>query len=149
MLFFVKRPDELDTDLDKWLYTLKHLTEFKTRPKYLSRPQFDQLFNIAKYTNLSKEEQDMYNTSLKYKWDNKNVRDYAEEKGREEGLAKGIQEGIEKGLEQGREQGIEIGEAKGRYEEALEIAREMKKNAFPTEIISKVTKLSSDKIEAL
>jgi hypothetical protein len=42
---------------------------------------FDQLFDLARYANLTKEERDMYNASLKYKWDNKNVRDYAAKKG--------------------------------------------------------------------
>ncbi|MET4547762.1 putative transposase/invertase (TIGR01784 family) [Pedobacter africanus] len=77
MLNFVKRPTELYTELDKWLYAFKHLTEFKERPEYLSGPEFDQFFNLAKYANLTAEERAMYNRSLKYKWDNKNVMDYA------------------------------------------------------------------------
>ncbi|ACU03288.1 Rpn family recombination-promoting nuclease/putative transposase [Pedobacter heparinus] len=79
MLNFVKKPHELHTELDKWLYALKHLTEFKQRPAYLSGPEFDQFFALAKYANLTKEERDMYNTSLKQKWDSKNVLDYAVE----------------------------------------------------------------------
>jgi flagellar biosynthesis/type III secretory pathway protein FliH len=39
----------------------------------------------------------MYNASLKYKWDNKNVRDYAAEQGREEGLKQGIEQGLKQG----------------------------------------------------
>lgn len=77
MLNFVKKPEELYTELDKWIYAFKHLTEFKKRPEYLSGPEFDQFFNLAKYANLTAEEREMYNRSLKYKWDNKNVMDYA------------------------------------------------------------------------
>ncbi|MCO5945598.1 PD-(D/E)XK nuclease family transposase [Mucilaginibacter sp. RT5R15] len=46
-------------------------------PVYLRKPIFEKLFNIAEYTNLTKEERNMYDSSLKYKWDNKNVLDTA------------------------------------------------------------------------
>ena len=39
-------------------------------PVYLRKPIFEKLFQIAEYTNLTKEEQAMYDSSLKYKWDN-------------------------------------------------------------------------------
>jgi len=45
----------------------------------------------------------MYDSSLKYKWDNKNVLDYA------------VQEGFEKGIEQGE------------HKKALDVARAFKK----------------------
>ena len=48
----------------------------------------------------------MYDSSLKYKWGNKNVLDYAKEEG--------IQEGIEK----------------GKLEEAMEIALNLKENGI-------------------
>ena len=67
----------------------------------------------------------MYDSSLKYKWDNKNVVDYAR------------QEGIEKGIE------------KGKHEEAITIAKEMKKDGLPLVQISKFTKLSIEEIEKL
>jgi hypothetical protein len=79
MLSFVKSPAELKSDLDKWLYGLKHLTEFPERPDYLSGSEFDPLFDLAEYANLNEEERNMYNQSLKRKWDNENVMDYAVE----------------------------------------------------------------------
>lgn len=125
---FVKKPKDLDTDLDKWVYALKHLTEFKTRPDYLSGPEFDQLFNLAKYANLTKEERVMYNASLKRKWDNKNVMDYAvktaEQRGREEERAKAERE---------KEQ----------------MARQMLSENEPLDKIARYTKLSIDEIKAL
>lgn len=75
----------------------------------------------------------MYDSSLKYKWDNKNVLDYA------------LKEGMEKGIAQGIEQGIEQGE----YKKSLDIAREMKKDGLPPAQISKFTKLSIEEIEKL
>ncbi|WEK19689.1 MAG: Rpn family recombination-promoting nuclease/putative transposase [Candidatus Pedobacter colombiensis] len=125
MLNFVKKQDELVTELDKWLYALKHLTEFDIRPEYLSGPEFDQLFNLAKYANLTKGERDMYNASLKYKWDNKNVLDYAVETAEAKGITKGKQEKV------------------------VEMARKMKGFNEPVEKISVYTELSIEEIEAL
>ncbi|HEY9196731.1 MAG TPA: hypothetical protein VIM77_10715 [Mucilaginibacter sp.] len=67
----------------------------------------------------------MYDSSLKYKWDNKNVLDYA------------VSTAEAKGIE------------KGRYEEALAIAREMKKDGIPFVQIVKFTRLSIEEIEKL
>lgn len=71
----------------------------------------------------------MYNASLKRKWDNKNVLDYA----------------VKKGLEQGIEQGIEQGE----HKKAIEMALEMLADNEPIEKIIKYTKLSLAEIRAL
>jgi predicted transposase/invertase (TIGR01784 family) len=74
---FVKIVTDLDTDLDKWLYVLKNMSSMDKIPVYLRKPIFEKLFNIAEYTNLTKEEKTMYDSSMKHKWDNKNVLDYA------------------------------------------------------------------------
>jgi predicted transposase/invertase (TIGR01784 family) len=121
MLNFVKKPEELYTELDKWLFAFKHLTEFKKRPEYLSGPEFDQFFNLAKYANLTAEEREMYNRSLKYKWDNKNVMDYA----------------------------VAQAELKAERKKAIEIARKLKKEGLAIELIAKATDLSVEEIEAL
>ena len=56
-----------------------------------------------------------------------------------------LEEGEERGIKKGIEQGLEL----GRHEEALEIAREMKKDQFPIEQIKKLTKLSINEIKSL
>jgi predicted transposase/invertase (TIGR01784 family) len=94
-------------------------------PIYLRKPIFEKLFSIAAYTNLTKEEKTMYDSSLKYKWDNKNVLDYA------------VKEGIEKGI------------AEGEHKKAIAIAQEMKKENIPVIQIAKFTKLSVEEIEDL
>ena len=81
---FVKTDTELETDLDRWLHVLKNMSQWDKIPVYLRKPIFEKLFSIAEYTNLTKEEKTMYDSSLKHKWDNKNVLDYA------------VKEGIEK-----------------------------------------------------
>lgn len=128
-----KEPHQLYTELDKWIYALKHLTEFEQRPEYLCGPEFDQLFNLAEYANLTIEERAMYNASLKYKWDNKNVRDYEVSKGREEGRAEGLEEGT----------------ARGEHKKAKEMAIKLQAKNVLVDEIAELTGLSIEEIEAL
>jgi len=74
---FVKLDSELETDLDRWLFVLNNMSSMDKLPAYLRKPVFEKLFNIAEYSNLTKEEKMLYDSSLKQKWDNKNVLDYA------------------------------------------------------------------------
>jgi predicted transposase/invertase (TIGR01784 family) len=76
---FVKEETELETDLDKWLFLLKNISRLDKIPVYFRKSIFEKLFSIAEYTNLTKEEKAMYDSSMKYKWDNQNVLDYAVE----------------------------------------------------------------------
>jgi predicted transposase/invertase (TIGR01784 family) len=126
---FDKAEDDLETDLDKWLYVFRNMSLMDKIPAYLRKPIFEKLFSIAEYTNLTKEERTMYDESLKRKWDNKNVMDYAVSTAEERGLAKGLEE--------------------GEHKKALEIALEMKKEGMPLAQIAKFTKLSVEEIEAL
>jgi predicted transposase/invertase (TIGR01784 family) len=142
---FVKEDTELETDLDKWLYILKNMSRMDKIPMYLRKPIFEKLFSIAEYTNLTKEEKTMYDSSMKYKWDNKNVLDYALKEGMEKGMEQGMEKGIEKGMKKGLKKGIE----KGKFEKAVAIAREMKKDGLPLIQISKFTELSIEEIEKL
>jgi predicted transposase/invertase (TIGR01784 family) len=130
---FVKKDCELNTDLDRWLFVLKNLSQMDKIPVYLRKPIFEKLFSIAEYTNLTKEEKTMYDRSLKYKWDNQNVRDYAVKKGLEQGLQQGLQQGIEK----------------GRHEEAMAIARKLKQMGLNADVIAKAAGLSVAEIEKI
>lgn len=134
---FVKRETELETGLDKWLFVLKNMGRMDKIPAYLRKPIFEKLFNIAEYTNLTKEEKAMYDSSMKYKWDNKNVRDYARKEGLETGIKQGIEQGIGRGIEQGE------------HKKALHIAYEMKKDGMPLPQICKFTGLTPEEVENL
>jgi len=146
---FVKTEEELETDLDRWLYLLKHMSHLKETPAFLDKHVFQKVFNIAEVSNLTKEEKEMYDSSLKAQWDYDNSIAYAKEKaaaqGFEEGFDRGITQGIEKGIERGIEQGIE----KGRHDNALHIAREMKQENIPHAQIAKFTRLQVAEIESL
>jgi conserved hypothetical protein (putative transposase or invertase) len=122
---FVKTEAELDNDLDKWLYVLKNMSSMDKIPVYLRKPIFEKLFNIAEYSNLTKEEKTMYDTSLKRKWDNKAVLDYA------------VNEAVKEATKEAE------------HNKAVDIAREMKQDGIPIEQIAKFTKLSVQEIEKI
>src|SRR5690606_36277993 len=85
---FAKEESELETDLDSWLYVLKHMSKLNKIPLYLRKPIFEKLFNIAEYSKLTKEEKEMYDTSLKRKWDTAGALEYARREGEEKGIEK-------------------------------------------------------------
>lgn len=94
---FNKTIEELETKQDKWLYLLRNLRALDDQPQPFQDPIFLQLFEIAEIANFSREEQDTYQSSLKYYWDMHNVIDTAVQEGVKKGRAEGIQEGIERG----------------------------------------------------
>ena len=67
------------------------------------------------------------------------------EKGIAEGIEKGMAEGLERGIEKGMAEGLERGMAegleKGRAEERTELAKKMKADGLPAELIAKYTGL--------
>ncbi|WP_437920254.1 PD-(D/E)XK nuclease family transposase [Sphingobacterium sp. LRF_L2] len=126
---FVKAEQELESDLDRWLYVLRNLSTLEKLPLFLRKSIFEKLFEIAEYCELNQEERTMYDVSLKRKWDQEAVRQYQEEEQKkrlEEGLEKGLQQGLEQGLEQGIQQGIQQGLEQGREEGREEGLEEMK-----------------------
>ena len=126
---FVKTEAQLETDLDRWLYLLKHMSSMDNVPSVLNKQVFQKIFKIAELSNLTKEEKDMYDSGLKAKWDYENTIAYAKDMAKEEGL----------------EKGMEIGE----HKKALEVALKMKQLNVSADQISKLTELPVAEIEAL
>lgn len=52
--YFVKTSNELESELDRWLYYLKHLSEMDDMPPHLRKTIFEKLYNIADYTKPTK-----------------------------------------------------------------------------------------------
>ncbi len=102
LLNFHKAEYALESDLDKWLYVLKNMANLKKLPAFLKKPVFQKLFTIAEYTNLSKGEKEMYDVSLKRKWDEFSALEYATE----QGILQGIQQGMLQGMQQGELNGL-------------------------------------------
>lgn len=129
---FTKEESELQTDLEGWLYVLKNMSKMEKLSVYLRKPIFEQLFSIAEYTKLSKEERAMYNVSLKRKWDAESIRQTAlleKVRAREEGLAEGL--------------------AEGEHKKAIEAARKMLSKGYDKKDISDLLDISVEEIEKL
>jgi len=139
---FTKQEDEIAgaDDLDKWLYVLKNMSEMDAIPKYLRKTIFEKVFDIAKYSNLSKEEQKMYDSIFKNKWDEYSIRTTAIMEGKQEGRLEGRLEGIQEGR---------LEERKKAEEEKLMFALNFKKSGLPTDVIAKNLGLTAEDIERL
>lgn len=115
MVNFVKVEAELVNDLDRWLYILKNMSSLKGLSKYLRKPIFEKLFQLAEYSKLNPEEREMYNVSLRNKWDAESIRSSQEEL---------LKRALEKAMAEGRAEG----EAKGKVEGKLKGKTEVIKN---------------------
>lgn len=106
---FQLKEEELKTNVEKWLYFLKHLDEFNELPSILGEPIFRKAFERANEVNLTQEEKNAYEESLKSYRDNINVIDTARKEGREQGIKEGKQQGIEEEKERVAERLLKIG----------------------------------------
>lgn len=128
---FLKRPEDLDGDLDRWLYVLKHLSKLNHLPDFLNHTVFERVFDLAEFTNLTKEEQFMYNTEVKRRRDQENTTYYqineAKKKARKE-ARKEVKEARKEAKEEGlvaRREGRAQGKLEGQLEAKTEIVRNL------------------------
>ena len=68
---------------------------------------------------------------------------------RKDGMRKGLKEGMEKGMKEGIEKGMKEGMEKGIGEERIRTARKMKAEGLGTDMITKITGLTPNDIDAL
>ncbi|MGJ1242692.1 hypothetical protein [Sphingobacterium siyangense] len=83
-------------------------------PVYPCKPIFEKLFQLAEYSKLKPEEREMYNVSLRNKWDAESIRSSQEEqlkRAREKAMAEGKAEGKAEGRAEGRAEGKAEGKA--------------------------------------
>ena len=74
---FDKSEDELETDLDKWLYLLKNMSTLLERPAALRDRVFGRLFDVAEYARLDDEERKKYVEAMNTTRDTFNMIAYA------------------------------------------------------------------------
>jgi predicted transposase/invertase (TIGR01784 family) len=79
---FKKPLEELETHFDKWMYLLKHLADLTDRPTVLQEEIFNELFETAEIANLTRNDQEVYENSLKYYRDWYSVSTSLKEEGR-------------------------------------------------------------------
>jgi predicted transposase/invertase (TIGR01784 family) len=98
---FNKSLSEMQTDLDKWLYCIKHQSELSEQPAELKGEIFDELFEITDINTLTEEDMKSYKDSFKRCYGLELAKDYAREQGMEEGMQQGRQDTAKKFLAMG------------------------------------------------
>jgi predicted transposase/invertase (TIGR01784 family) len=146
---FKKSADELKTNEDGWLYSLRNMEILDEIPVPLRKKKvFRELYQLAEVINLSPEDMNAYQESLKIKRDNYSALESAELRG----VQRGQKQGIEIGQKQGEQRGIEIGaelERAKAEQEKREMAIEMLADGEPLEKIARYSKLSIAEIQEL
>ena len=131
---FKKTESELLTQLDYWLYILNNMIDLTDIPQKIKDDKaIQELFDIAEFLKLSKDEQFAYQQDLKARLDYINVMRYAKEEAKRVGLEQGLEQGKEIGIEEGKEigkeigieEGKEIGIEEGEKKKAIEIAKSL------------------------
>jgi predicted transposase/invertase (TIGR01784 family) len=126
-LYFIEMPkfhkaeSELASQLENWLYFIKHLEEFPDVPAKFQDTILEQAFEIAELSHLTENERSAYEESLKHYRDMINVVDTA------------------------RIEGIEEGKIEGKIETAIQ----MKADGMAVSKIIQYTGLSEEEIAAL
>ena len=138
---FDKGEDELETDLDKWLYLLKNMSNLLERPERLRDRIFTKLFDVAELAQLDDEDRTNYIKAMNTERDTYNQIEYARETGREEGR--------EEGHKVGKEEGLKVGREEGAKQKSFDIAKRMLEKGIETETISELTGLTEKEISEL
>lgn len=126
---FNKTADQLENNLEKWVYLLQNLKRLDNKPKELQDRIFERFFKAAEIARMTTEQQDYYRESLMNENDWLNAIDHAEYKGELKGELKGL--------------------AKGREEGTIAVATNLLAMGMPVADISKATGLSEERIIAL
>ena len=130
---FNKKENELTTHFEKWLYFLKHLSDFDSIPEILKEKVFEKVFKTAEIAALNKKQHEAYEKSLLQYWE----------------MTSAIDTARDDGWEDGREEGRAEGRAEGREEEKLETARKMLAEGLDAKLISNISGLSNGEIEKM
>ena len=121
--------EELETFRDKWIYFLKHVTQFREIPETFSEVPFDLAFHLAELAQLTDEEAAYYEGSLKQSRDRYAENETAHLQGKEEGIT----EGRELGLKQ----------------RSIEIAQTLIRQQMPLSTILQITGLTEEEVQPL
>ncbi|MCQ2975846.1 MAG: Rpn family recombination-promoting nuclease/putative transposase [Bacteroidales bacterium] len=131
LLYFNKTEDELETNLECWIYNIKNMGNISTTPKMAKKKPFAKLYSRAEIAKMTVSEYREYQETLNeyrtfycIKETQRHLKQKEREevfaegiaKGKAEGKAEGITEGIAKGKAEGITEGIAMGKAEGKAE---------------------------------
>lgn len=122
---FNKDLDELESKYEKWLYVLKNLPRLENIPIKLKEKIFEKVFETAELSQLTRDEWEEYEDSLKVYRDLKNTLDYS------------------------REIGYEKGKMQGKMDEKIKITKNLLKTGLDLNQIAVATGLTLEEIKKL
>ena len=131
--YFEKSAEACENNLDRWIYLLKHMETIVKLPWPEKNPVFQRLAEISDLGSLSREERMKYDEAIRKYRDTLCV----------------MQSQLDEGIQIGRDQGIQIGIEKGRQQTLASVARNMKAQHVPLDVIASSTGLSIQEIENL
>jgi predicted transposase/invertase (TIGR01784 family) len=134
---FNKKPEELKTNTDRWLYCLKYLEQLTARPPEMIGETFERLFRLARIEELTPEEMETYSKSILEYSDVRGVAECA------------LLEGRAEGRKEGRKEGREEGRVEGAEKERITFAKRCLQKGKSVEEIAELTELSIERILAL
>lgn len=153
--YFTKELADCHTLYDKLIYALKNMNNWNRMPDALKDQVFEHLARLAAVANLSEENRIAYDKALdRYRVSQIVEEDERQRKERYEMERKEL-ERMKKAMDEATEQAKEATEQakvamkKGEEKERLEIARQMKRDGMPIDMISKYTGLSPKDIEMI
>jgi predicted transposase/invertase (TIGR01784 family) len=136
---FTKSEKELVTALDKWLFTLKHMSQLSNIPETFTEEIFKDFFKTAEIlTDMERTQEEI---QQKIEWDHYAILQTAKREGLQIGLEKGLEKGIAKGIAKGIEKGVR--------KERLLVARNLKDQGVSLQTIQAATNLSIQEIKKL
>ena len=139
--YFEKSAEACENNLDRWIYLLKHMETIVKLPWPEKNPVFQRLAEISDLGSLSREERMKYDEAIRKYRDTLCVM--------QSQLDEGIQIGRDQGIQIGRDQGIQIGIEKGCQQTLASVARNLKAQHVPLDVIASSTGLSIQEIENL
>jgi predicted transposase/invertase (TIGR01784 family) len=134
---FDKSLEELETLTDKWLYFLRYAQRLQAVPPSMETiPPLQRAFNVARSSNLSRQELEELERREMFIHDSRNA------------ILKAQQVGEQIGEQRGLERGLEAGKELGRRQQAIATARQLL-GVLDLETISRSTGLSVEELQAL
>ena len=127
--YFEKSAEACENNFDRWIYLLKHMETIVKLPWPEKNPVFQRLAEISDLGSLSREERMKYDEAIRKYRDTLCV----------------MQSQLDEGIQIGRDQGIQI----GRQQTQASIARNLKAQHVPLDVIASSTGLSIQEIENL
>ena len=127
--YFEKSAEACENNFDRWIYLLKHMETIVKLPWPEKNPVFQRLAEISDLGSLSREERMKYDEAIRKYRDTLCV----------------MQSQLDEGIQIGRDQGIQI----GRQQTQASVARNLKAQHVPLDVIASSTGLSIQEIEDL